>query len=82
VTALHDAPLVDVLLHGLVGSDEDTVDALLAGVRADLDVVARLAGDAGQLAVAQSLDGLRHRIEAAIELRRREPKSRPRKRSW
>jgi len=55
---------------------------LLAGVRADLDVVARLAGDAGQLAVAQSLDGLRHRIEAAIELRRREPKSRPRKRSW
>jgi hypothetical protein len=77
---LSGAPLEAVFLYGLVGdADADPLDTILSGLRSDLEVAARLAGGAGCLDHANSLDGWRNRLEVALELRRREVRARNRK---
>lgn len=68
---LTDAPLLAVLLHGLAVGGEDPIGSILMGLRSDLETIARLAEGAEQVAMANTLDGLRHRLEVAIELHRR-----------
>jgi hypothetical protein len=45
---------------------------VLHAIRSDVEVAARLASEAGELDVANAIDGLGRRLDVAVELRRRE----------
>lgn len=69
---LADAPIAAVLMRALAASGDDPLEGVLVALRSDVEVAARLSEGAGHRDVAVSLDGIGRRLDAAIELRRRE----------
>jgi hypothetical protein len=76
---LADAPLADVLLRGLGLASDDALEGVLSALAAEVEVAASLASEAGHLAVANALDGMGRRLDVAIEIRRRELRTRTRR---